>query len=692
MGVLRNPGSVEPSAPVEPSSGMSTPSLLHLRPNPPLQSLSMPEVLVEEDEETSLPSPLPPITQLKKTKSREVLAKLTSPPNSLTPPSSATPAHRAQRRRSFLPLNAIASNNNLPNIPVPSPGPFVLDAIGVNGIEDPVEGAPQVVPVPEVPPVVEEMEAIRRREAHSRALRSIIAYLKDLFDLSAPVMPEVPGSPTQSSTPNSPSNDTRKRRPTLNSDSRVFSDSSFVTISSQPSSISGQLSKKQSMASLRNAATSITTTESSGSGGNTEERKYKEDKVRRTEIVKEIVKTERTYVSQLQELIDIYVKPATEPATGTFGTQSSKETVIPASERRIVFNGLESLYQFHKDAFLPALERAIAPLKESTEDPTGDVSSSVASQIAMVFVSQAAFMRLYQTYINNFDNAVARLRKWVEKPVGSINPASGTANVVGLGLTISAVAGVAPETHAANNTPLAANQRKRVKAFLKRCRINSRHSQIDLQAYLLLPVQRIPRYKLFLENLSQCTPPKNSAFEDSLEIALRDISSVANNMNEGKREAEARQKLINWQTKIRGKFPSPLVQPHRRLVMDGHMNLSRVVRKSATFAEVFKPDGERTLVQVECLSPEVTPRPLVALLCNDMLVLCKDPSHGKDPNSPYDLWAVLRMQTSLQPASVVHGSTLRLVDNKAILYFEAATTSDALTWSRAINQHIPSSR
>ena len=110
-------------------------------------------------------------------------------------------------------------------------------------------------------------------------------------------------------------------------------------------------------------------------------------------------RTERTYVSQLQELIDIYVKPAAEPATGTFGTQSSKETVIPASERRIVFNGLESLYQFHKDAFLPALERAIAPLKESTEDPTGDVSSSVASQIAMVFVSQAAFMRLYQTYI-----------------------------------------------------------------------------------------------------------------------------------------------------------------------------------------------------------------------------------------------------------------------------------------------------
>lgn len=87
------------------------------------------------------------------------------------------------------------------------------------------------------------------------------------------------------------------------------------------------------------------------------------------------------------------------------------------------------------------------------------------------------------------------------------------------------------------------------------------------------------------------------------------------------------------------------------------MRLSRVVRKSATYAQVIKPDGEKSLVQVECLSPELTPRPLLALLCNDMLVLCKDPSHGSDPNACYDLWAVLRMQTTGQPASVVHGNS-----------------------------------
>src|SRR5258707_6565476 len=54
-------------------------------------------------------------------------------------------------------------------------------------------------------------------------------------------------------------------RPMVNSDLRVFSDSSFVTVSLHPSSISRQLSKKLSMASLRNAMMSIMTTESSGS-------------------------------------------------------------------------------------------------------------------------------------------------------------------------------------------------------------------------------------------------------------------------------------------------------------------------------------------------------------------------------------------------------------------------------------------
>jgi len=249
------------------------------------------------------------------------------------------------------------------------------------------------------------------------------------------------------------------------------------------------------------------------------------------------------------------------------------------------------------------------------------------------------------------------------------------------------------DNSAATGIPnLTTGQRKRIKAYLKRCRLNPRHTQLNLEGYLLLPVQRIPRYKMMLEELLRSTPPTYEYMDDPLDRALAEIALLANNMNEGKRESESRRKLVQWQSKIRGKFPSPLVQPHRRLIMDGPLLLTRVVRKAVVSFEAINALGDASTVQVDCLAPELTPRPLIGILCNDLLVLCRDPSEGQDPTANVDLWAVLRMQTLPQPASIVHGNALRLVDNKAILYFDAPSPSDALNWYRAINLHIPASK
>ena len=68
---------------------------------------------------------------------------------------------------------------------------------------------------------------------------------------------------------------------------------------------------------------------------------------------------------------------------------------------------------------------------------------------------------------------------------------------------------------------------------------------------------------LQLEELLRSTPPTYEYMDDPLDRALAEIALLANNMNEGKRESESRRKLVQWQSKIRGKFPSPLVQPHR---------------------------------------------------------------------------------------------------------------------------------
>ena len=69
-----------------------------------------------------------------------------------------------------------------------------------------------------------------------------------------------------------------------------------------------------------------------------------------------------------------------------------------------------------------------------------------------------------------------------------------------------------------------------------------------------------------LEELVRSCPTTNPYMDDPIDRALIEIASLATNMNEGKRESESRRRLVQWQSRIRGKFPSPLVQPHRYVI------------------------------------------------------------------------------------------------------------------------------
>jgi hypothetical protein len=113
------------------------------------------------------------------------------------------------------------------------------------------------------------------------------------------------------------------------------------------------------------------------------------------------LRTERTYVKGLQELVDIYIVPASQPVNSLTG---GSDTVVPPQERKVVFGGLDSLFSFHKDSFLPALEQAasavmLPPAELKDWDAGGEMSKIAAKDVASVFVKHAAFMRMYSTYI-----------------------------------------------------------------------------------------------------------------------------------------------------------------------------------------------------------------------------------------------------------------------------------------------------
>lgn len=93
---------------------------------------------------------------------------------------------------------------------------------------------------------------------------------------------------------------------------------------------------------------------------------------------------------------------------------------------------------------------------------------------------------------------------------------------------------------------LSTNQRKRIRHLMKMARKDPRHSQLGLGGYLLMPIQRIPRYKMLLENLMECTPRVDcpDQAEPIISEALASMSHLATEMNERKRDNEGRQRLV----------------------------------------------------------------------------------------------------------------------------------------------------
>lgn len=202
----------------------------------------------------------------------------TSSGNSLAPQSSPTP--RSMRRRSFLPIDASQPLN------IPAPSAFIPGVTASNADEsdDFMRATPS--PVPE-PAELSRREEEKLREASTRALRSVMAYLKDMNDLN---QTQTNVLSIYGSTAEEAVGAVRSRRPTIVDGGRGVLENTIGSVSRSGSS--GQLRSMESMAKLRNGGTaktmSVATTDSSGSGSS-EERKYKDDKSKRSMVVREIV-------------------------------------------------------------------------------------------------------------------------------------------------------------------------------------------------------------------------------------------------------------------------------------------------------------------------------------------------------------------------------------------------------------------
>ncbi|ELP85970.1 Rho/RAC guanine nucleotide exchange factor, putative [Entamoeba invadens IP1] len=101
-------------------------------------------------------------------------------------------------------------------------------------------------------------------------------------------------------------------------------------------------------------------------------------------------------------------------------------------------------------------------------------------------------------------------------------------------------------------------------------------NKLDVRGFLIMPVQRLPRYNLLLTDLLKNTPQTHTDYP-YLIVALKEMKKLTDSANKAITAAERRRKLFLVETRISG-FSGTLVEPHRVFLKEG--SLRKVCRKT----------------------------------------------------------------------------------------------------------------
>ncbi|CAD7003378.1 unnamed protein product [Ceratitis capitata] len=94
--------------------------------------------------------------------------------------------------------------------------------------------------------------------------------------------------------------------------------------------------------------------------------------------------------------------------------------------------------------------------------------------------------------------------------------------------------------------------------------------QRTLNSLMIVPIQRLPRYKLLLDQVLLYTSPSENDFK-LLKDSVKKIESIVSHINSCVEEQEVTLKLLNLQNSIINRSPN-IVKPSRRIIKEGTMN------------------------------------------------------------------------------------------------------------------------
>lgn len=183
---------------------------------------------------------------------------------------------------------------------------------------------------------------------------------------------------------------------------------------------------------------------------------------------------------------------------------------------------------------------------------------------------------------------------------------------------------------------------------------------LTFEAFLILPIQRIPRYKMLFQDLLKHTPESHVDYKN-LERAFQVIAQVANFVNQTIKDQEGIEKIFAIQNSLSG-LQESLMVPGRKFIREG--TLMKVCRKGN--------------------------KPRIFFLFSDILIYGTTNSVGSHTfhrSMPIDTMMV----SAKEDTEDIRNCFFIVSSNKSFKVF-AETPEDQEAWMKAISEQIEAKR
>ncbi|CAG8587090.1 1167_t:CDS:2, partial [Acaulospora colombiana] len=255
---------------------------------------------------------------------------------------------------------------------------------------------------------------------------------------------------------------------------------------------------------------------------------------KRLNIALEIINTERHYVECLLLVQRLFFDPLTE-------SLSTGNPILSKKSISKIFANMPDLISINTELLRRLEERIAGPIGDDDEDDVEfDFWDPENGSIGDIFLDMAPFFKMYSIYVKNFNSALAVIDDQLRE-----NP--------------------------------------QFSEFFRNVIKTGQCKGLTLQAYLIMPVQRIPKYKMLLENLLRKTTETHPDYLN-LKKAYQVIENVATFVNETIRQHEMFITMLEIQKSLAG-FDEVLLIPGRRFIKRG--TVKKICRRNLKQREFF---------------------------------------------------------------------------------------------------------